>query len=396
VKKLAYAIEFLSLLLLTPFAGLLQLLGRNRRGVAILGWWGSETVGDVAILGQLLGECREIAPDAPLTVVSFDTAITTRTLAELKVSDVTLIPVGIRSGWGIATSRCVIIGGGPLMESPSMVVWAWNARLARIAGARAICYANGIGPVRTERRARAITALARASTYMVLRDEASREWLVTRDSTVPVTVSFDPAFDYVRSRIGGARSDRRKQLALALRMPPPSYLGDVHAGRATEVFLDIVAESLNAVTRTYALPLVGVVMHDGTGDSDDHAVYARLREKLARPDLLKVAAGRQTVEEVVREIAESSAALTVRFHAMIFAMAVGTPFVAVDYARPEGKVSNAAAMVGRERDVITWDALRSEELTSRLQAALKSGTVPVPDLEAARRRRVDALRQALR
>lgn len=396
MKRVAYAIEICLLAVLAPIARTLRLLGGRFRGVAIMGWWGSETVGDVAILGQLLDECREVVPDAPLTVISFDTAITRRTLADLKASQVELAAVGIRSAWAMASSRCVIVGGGPLMESPSMPVWAWSARLARIAGARTLCYANGIGPVRTERTARAITAMARASMRLVLRDEASRAWLAARDPTVHAVVAFDPAFDFVRSRMGAAAPKRRMQLALALRTPPPSYLGEIDSGHATEAFLDIVAEALNTLARTHAVPLIGVVMHDGEGDSDDHAVYARLRPRLARPELLTVQAGRHTLDDAIRTIAQSRAAFTVRFHGMILALATGTPFIAVDYARPEGKVSGATAMVGREENVVLWDALRSQELAHRLQTLLDGNPAAVPDLESARQRRLGALRETLR
>lgn len=396
MKGVAYAVEICVLAVLAPVARTLRLLGWRFSGVAILGWWGSETVGDVAILGQLLDECRQVAPNARLTVISFDTAITRRTLAALEAPDVALAAVGVRSGWAMATSQRVIVGGGPLMESPSMVVWAWSARLARIAGAGILCYANGIGPVRTERTARAIVALTRASTHVVLRDDASRAWLAERDAAVHAIVAFDPAFDFVRGRVGALGPKRRMQLALALRTPPPSYLGDLDAGSATDAFLDLIAESLNALARTHAVPLVGVVMHDGTGHSDDHAMYARLRARLVHPELLTVRPGHHTLDDAIRDIGESRAALTVRFHAMILALASGTPFIAVDYARPEGKVSRAAAMVGHEGDVVTWDALRSAGLTSRLQSLIDGEPAAVPNLEAARQRRVDVLREALR
>jgi polysaccharide pyruvyl transferase WcaK-like protein len=395
VKAGIYAIEIVFLALLAPAVRMCRILGWRPREVVIVGWWGSETVGDVAILGQLLEECREVAPDAPLTVVSFDTKITGQTLLELKASGVVLAAVGICSAWKMATARCVVVGGGPLMESPSLVAWACSARLARVAGARMLCYANGIGPVRTRRSEWAVIALTRAATHVVLRDGASHDWLAARDPAVKVTVAFDPAFDFARSRVACMAQVRRNQVALALRAPPASYLRETDVRRATESFLGLVADSLNMLVGTHPVLLIGVVMHDGTGNSDDHAVYESLRKRLTRPELLTVRSGRHTVDDAVRDIAESRVALTVRFHAMILALATGTPFVAVDYARPEGKATGAAAMVGRERDVIAWDALRSEDLARRLRVLLDGGVSVVPDLQAARLSRVGVLRGAL-
>lgn len=395
MKRFAYAAETGLLALLAPVARAFRLLGWQPRGVAIMGWWGSETVGDIAILGQLLAECREVAPEASLAVVSFDPAVTSRSLASLDASGVALVSVGMRSAWRIAFARCVVIGGGPLMESPSMIVWSWSVGLSRIAGARVLCYANGIGPIRTMRVERAVIALVRRATHVVLRDDDSLKWLLARDQAGRTTVSFDPAFSFARGRIGGAALVRRHQLALALRTPPAAYLDTLDAAAATEAFLDLVADSLNELSRTHLVPLIGVVMHDGTGNSDDHAVYGRLRKKLVRPEMLTVQPGLHTVDDAIRDIAESRAALTVRFHAMILALAVGTPFVAVDYARPHGKISAAATMVARERDVIAWDELDSADLAGRLRMLLDGGPSVIPDLEAARLRRVGVLREAL-
>lgn len=395
MKRIAYAMEVFALLLAALPVRVLRTLGWRPRRVAIIGWWGSETVGDVAILGQLLQECRDAAPRIPLSLVSFNTEITGRTLRELGGPAVALVPVGVVSAWAIAASRCLVIGGGPLMESPSMFAWAWSARLARLAGAKVLCYANGIGPVRSARAACAVTSLVRSATHIVLRDDASRAWLEAHDPTLRPTISFDPAFHFVRNRAGRLVPQRRRQLALALRAPPPAYLGDLDAGRATNAFIECVAASLNALMRNHDVTLVGIVMHDGTGDSNDHALYVELRRHLEKPELLAVRGGHHTVEDAISDLSESAGALTVRFHAMILALATGTPFVAVDYARPHGKISAAAAAVGRDRDVISWDDLRSDDLAIRLETLLRAVPAEVPDLEQERLRRVRVLGEAL-
>ena len=102
MKGLAHAIEIGLLALLAPVARVFRLLGLESKRIAILGWWGSETAGDVAILGQLLHECRELAPGARMTVVSFDAEVTRRTLADLEAAEVAVTSVGIRSAWTIA------------------------------------------------------------------------------------------------------------------------------------------------------------------------------------------------------------------------------------------------------------------------------------------------------
>lgn len=397
MKALGYLLELAVALVLVPFVRLARMLGIVPRRVTIIGWWGSETVGDIAILGQLLTELDLEAPDALPTVVSFDAPLTRASLAQLERQDVRVLPLGMRSAFALVATRAVIVGGGPLLESPSMRLWAWRARVARLAGARVLCYANGIGPLRSARCTAAIAALLRTATTVVVRDEVSVAWVRRHvpERAGDVTRSFDPAYDYVRSEclIGVPRGE---QLALALRTPPANYLGHGDVAGATEAFLDTLSRALDELlARRPSLGLVGIVMHTGHDDSDDHAVYQRLRGKLAQGQRLSVAAGAHTLPAVIAAMQQARAALTVRFHAMIVALATETPFVALDYARPEGKVSAAAADAGVAAHVIAWDALDASELLRRLEQALDAPPPTTADLRWAQDVRRAALRAAL-
>jgi polysaccharide pyruvyl transferase WcaK-like protein len=396
VKRVAHLFELLAAAAFFPVARLGRLVGWHSRRILIVGWWGSETVGDVAILGRLFAECDELAPDAKLTLASFDCEVSRRSLAELGRPDVELLPVGAASGWAAVACRALVYGGGPLMESPSMLPWAVRARLARWAGARVMLYACGIGPVRSARTAGAVRTLVRAATHVVFRDRSSYDW--DRDLSIErrAVVSFDPAFDYATRMRSPNAERRRDRLALALRLPTTGYLGRLDAGRAGEAFLDVVAEALNTLAKERALELVGCTMHTGFAESDDHGVYERLRERLTAPGLLTVARSRHSVADVVRVLETSQAALTVRFHGMIFALATGTPFVAIDYARPSGKVSAAAAMVGRSASVVGWDELTADDLARRLREMLECTRPPPPvNIDDARQARMAVLREAI-
>lgn len=388
MKGLRHALELACAACVVPFAALARALGWNPRGVTIVGWWGSETVGDVAILGQLLAECRMVSPHCPVTVVSFDAALTRASLRELEREDVALRTTGPRSAWALVGCRAQIVGGGPLMESPSMAFWAWRARLARAAGARVVLYGNGIGPVRTTGATRSIVRLLRAASHLVVRDATAQRWCDEHAARRDVARCFDPAFDYVRDR-RPLDVTRRPTLALALRSVPDAYYGAGDATAASERVLVRIAEALDALGQSHDLQFAGIVMQTGFTDSDDAAVYTRLRRHLREPERLQLPAS-CTVDDVARILAGSRGALTMRFHAMIFALATDTPFVAIDYARPTGKVSAAAADVGRAHDVLEFDALDSDALETRLRAMLDGAAPPPLDVS-----RLTAARQAL-
>lgn len=399
MKALAYATEFLYSLLLAPFAHVARLLGYAPQRVTIVGWWGSETIGDIAILGQLLAELSPLCAAKDLRVVSFNASLTRRSLRQLKRTEIAVVPLGLLSALQLVTSRTVIFGGGPLMESPAMRFWAWNARVARFTGARVMLYANGIGPLRTPSPSMAVAVLVHRATHVVLRDSLAQHWAIDYGGRSDAVLSFDPAYDFVRNLgFGASAADgiaRKPHVALGLRTPPASYLGQRDVNAATRQFLLTVAGALDAVAEQRDVEFVGIVMHAGTAESDDHAVYAQLRSLMRRPERLRVAPGEHSIEHAVATLHESRAAFTVRFHAMIFALATDTPVVAVDYARPDGKVSAAAADVGRSADVIAWDDLSAALLTERLLKALDAPAATAPDLGAKSRARRAVLGAAI-
>jgi len=394
VKRIAYLTELMYAALLAPLLHIVRLLGWRPRRVTIVGWWGSETVGDIAILGQLLRELNPICDPRTVCVVSFDASLTRRSLRQLQRSDVEVLPLGLVSAIALVSSRAVIFGGGPLMESPTMRFWRWTVRLARFSGARVMLYANGIGPLRSRAATRAVASIVRDAGFVLLRDSTSQRWAVEHAGCNDTVLGFDAALDYVRTIVKPDVA-RREQIALALRAPPASYLGAGDSTEATQKFISTVAVALDTISEQRDLQFVGVVMHTGRADSDDHEVYRRLQQQMRHSERLTVAPGEHSVHQVVHTLQESRAALTVRFHAMIFALGTETPFVAVDYARPNGKVTAVADDIGRGADVLSWDTLSAELLVTKLLAAYDAGPVAIPDVQSAVSARVAVLRAAV-
>ncbi len=389
-------LELLTAWAMIPVAWAARLLFGSPERLTIVGWWGSETVGDVAILGQLLRECEQVAPSAEIVLVSFRPEITRVTLDELGRPDVRLLPVGPASGRAAVLSRLLIYGGGPLMESPRMLVWAVRTLLARAAGTRVLLYACGIGPIRSGRVELAVKTILRLSDHLILRDRSSLEWAYEVLGPGKGVVSVDPALHYASGTRRKGHPRREDQLALALRFPPSSYLDGADTNESADRLLDVVAEAVNEVMKERALVLVGCVMHTGFEESDDHRVYERLAPRLDRPDRLRVPPGRHTVDQVRREIEVSRALLTLRFHGMILALATETPFVAIDCVRPSGKITATAATFDRTDSVLPWDDMEGRVLAERLRRAMAEPPRAVPDLAEAREIRLRLLRAAMR
>lgn len=396
MKRLWHAVELLAAALLTLPAAVLTRLGFRPPGVTIIGWWGSETVGDVAILGQLLDECTRVAKGRGLRIVSFAPAITRASLDELGRRDVKVVPVGLRSALTLLRSHAVIVGGGPLMESPSMRVWMWRLRLVRIVGAQVVLYGNGIGPVRSAAASKAIRGILDAATHIALRDRASLEWAAPQLRYREAVLCVDPAWSYARARRHAGSPRRQNVLALALRLPGKAYRAPDAEADADERFLATLAAVLNRLAQERELRFEGCVMHEGFADSDDRALYRRLRERLVHPDGLQVASGPHTVAHVIRTMETSAAALTVRFHGFVIAAATETPVVAVDYAAPLGKVSATAELLEQPQAVVRWDQVNEARLHEALRRALDSAPLPASAATLGESARAAMLESALR
>ena len=403
MRLAAYLAEAAIGVLALPAAWLLRLRpggrGKRRPKVVVQGWYGSETAGDVAILGQVLREWEAALAGARLMVASFEPRITRRTLAELGRQDLPVLETGAASAWHQATAACTVFGGGPLMESRSMPFWALRALLARLAGGKVVVHGCGIGPLRSRRGRAWVGWILRLSNRVLLRDRRSAELYPRLLERRPASVSFDPAYDYVRARRPAAPAAAAAEpvLALFLRLPPPVFLHSHDRARAG--FLPLVAAALDRLAEERGARFVGLVMHGDFPESDDAGVYRALAGLLEQPRRLIVPEGYQSFARILSVLAAASAALTVRFHGMIFSLALDKPFLAIDYTVPRGKTRAAAEVVGAAERVIAWQDLGPQTLAHRLDALLDEaaaggdGAAPAGDGFA--RERIAVLRQLM-
>ena len=365
--------------------------GRQRR-VVVTGWYGSETVGDVAILGQVLDEVASLEGEAQLTVTTFEPSRTARSLRELAREDsVALVATGWRSAWCHASADVLVFGGGPLMDSPSMAVWAWRAVGVRLAGGCVVIYACGIGPLRSKLGRAAVRILLRMSRLVIVRDDESAE-AASELGRSPDAVTLDPAFDFAAMRpVGPGPSG--DFIVTMLRVPSIPYLPSSASVEAVrKVLVTEFALGLDLIAET-GLVVHGLIMNVDGAD-DDRLLLEAIRARMHHGDSLVVADGHHSVDHVVSTLANARVALTVRFHGLVFAAARAVPFVAIDYTEPSGKVGAAAAAFGRQSDVVPLRALDGRELARRVVAAAQGERLqPLPGLPSRREGRESAWRR---
>jgi polysaccharide pyruvyl transferase WcaK-like protein len=347
----------------------------------ICGWYGTETLGDKAILGGVIAAARRVRPDVIVDVASLEPYVshmTSRQMPDLGVDRV-LGPAEARKAVQAGNYEMVAVGGGPLM---SPVPWCTHLLElisdARRVGAKTVVAGCGVGPLFVKHRNAAIQHLLELADEVVLRDRASVECAkndlgVTR----PCASGLDPAFIWIRDHLSPAVERNPNQILLALRdWPISEFAASMNRADARKLKARFQAElrcMLETLIRENAsLHIVPFCMHKYSVGGDDRLFYRRLLADF--PEILARLDDRhRTPAEDLQTIARSRAIFAMRFHSVVFALGTATPFVAIDYTMG-GKIQGLLNDVGEIGRLISIKDFDGRRAAAQLLAAASSVT----------------------
>lgn len=333
--------------------------------ILITGWYGTETVGDKAILGELLHTYKAAFPDAQLQVTSLYPFITKRTLKELAFEAEVVPLYGKESLAAAYNASMVVMGGGPLMELESLAIPLWLFKIAKHAGKRAVVNGCGIGPLKSERMKEAVREILRMADEVTLRDAASCKWALT-EAGVEAVLTDDPVIGYLRriyppqKRAYGGN----KILACFLREITEEYNpcstreGFLEWRRALEAGL---AENIRRYCIKYGLTPHFYAMHNFVVGGDDRDFNYRFADEYFK-DMEHWVDNRLTdIDKVADVMCQSGMVLCMRYHSAVFADTLGANYIPVDYTsggkvdafvRSRGMVPLSASEITRDPDAL--------------------------------------------
>ena len=146
------------------------------RRVLITGWYGTETVGDKAILGGIMDEYESRYGTVEFTVSSLHPLVTHRTLKELGRAGSVLPVYSGKFLKACAAVDEVVMGGGPLMGLEVLAIPLWAFMVARQHGVKTTVCGCGMGPLESERHTNTVTRILNLADEVTLRDDASVRW----------------------------------------------------------------------------------------------------------------------------------------------------------------------------------------------------------------------------
>ena len=328
----------------------------KKRKVLICGWYGTETLGDKAILGGVINALYVSLETMELHLASLEPYIcqmTIQQMPELEGCELHSIPEAIQ----IAGSMdLVVFGGGPLMalqQLADMLAIFQQAVEAKVPTLIAGC---GVGPLGDSYYNDAIKYLLLQASHRIYRDQKSREIAQTLGvDTTSDQVAEDPAFTWLRSCISDEdryHTDvlKHKTLLLGLRdWPYSEYAHNLSRSESQLLksrFEGEVIKALEQLVEKYPnLKIIPFPMCTNHIGNDDRWFYRRLfRNANKIHDSLDLTYLRAEISpvEAVNVFKSASIALTMRFHSLVFALSSCVPTVAIDYTLGRGKVKSLA------------------------------------------------------
>ena len=344
----------------------------TQQRILLCGWYGTETLGDKAILGGIVHIVRRRWPDMAVDLASLEpyvSRMTVRQMPELGIDRV--LTLGEAFAHASESQYCAVaIGGGPLMSS---IPWCTHLleifAAAKQAGSKCLIVGCGIGPLYVEYRNAAIKYLLEVADEVVLRDRGSVN--VARDRLKverKLEVALDPAFIWIRQHATSAER-KPKQILLALRNWPieefAAHMDRTHAEQIKAEYERELVTMIEEILRIDpSLKLIPFCMHKYAVGGDDRIFYRRLLRQF--PAIVSRLDNRhRTPGEDLELIARSRAVLAMRFHSVVFSLATNTPFLAVDYTLG-GKIAGLLDDVGASDSLVPIDRFDGKSIATRL------------------------------
>lgn len=332
--------------------------------ILIAGWYGTETVGDKAILAGIVQHYQKIhGEDLNVKIASIYPYVTERTLQELGLQG-EVIPVYDRAFIDQASiSDELIMGGGPLMDMESMSIPMMVVRLARKFNKKSTIFGCGLGPLTQQKYIRTAQYIVQHADEVKLRDQKSvelaRKWTGRSD----IEHSGDPASDYMlklKSEIG--TKEKKPILACFLREWPQEYFqGDAREfEQLKDTFEKNLADHIKNICKEFHLTPAFYSMHTFTVGGDDRAFYRRFLKKYFPDHAYQFNSFPSSVESIATAMTESSINLCMRYHSVLFAHELDTQYIAVDYTGG-GKIKGFLTDVGKMSSYVSVNALASDK-----------------------------------
>ena len=356
-------------------AGLLRLRKHQFSGrqgtykVLITGWYGTETVGDKAILGQIVHHYQQKHESVEFYISSMYPFVTRKTISELQISAHVVSTNDIAFSLACAYCDETVMGGGPLMGIDALSIPWWAFEVARKFKRKTVVFGCGIGPLTNAEHVKAVKRILRIASKINVRDEQSLSLGKQLSGRSDIVNIGDPARKYVIQQNKEIQAEKKgNTLACFLRAWTKEYQGD-HDAREFEAikesFEQNLADYIKELCAKHKLTPVFYPMHTFVVGNDDRDFNRKFAKKYFSNVEHQVHSRNTSVRLTIEAMKQSSMNLCMRFHSVLFAHTLNTDFIAIDYTNG-GKIKGYLTDHQATDKMISLHDLASSDTVSSL------------------------------
>jgi polysaccharide pyruvyl transferase WcaK-like protein len=320
--------------------------------ITIIGWYGTETIGDRAILSGLFSIFNKVYNNFEIKLGSLYPFFSKRTIYEDSSLWKEIIGEDIKIelfdskkyvelDFAIQESDLLVMGGGPLMDIDELFMVEYAFKKAKKLGRKTALLGCGIGPLLYKQYRKSVLKIVKYSDLIILRDSKSKDILkdIVKDfreslNTDNIFTSIDPSVECVLEYKKLNIKKQKEYISINLRKFPSNYgkeQKDVD-GRLVK-FIRNVAEKYN--NRDVKL----IPMHYFHIGNDDRAFLNYIALELQKNNIM-VQNKNLTLKETIMIYQDAYFNIGMRFHSVVLqTIASGKNYI-LDYTQPEkGKIS---------------------------------------------------------
>ena len=318
--------------------------------ITIIGWYGTETLGDRAILGGIINVLSHAFGDIEINLGSIFPFFSERTVNEdsdfFEKMTGKKIPISIfdskipkKLKFAVKNSDILIMGGGPLMHIKELYMVNYAFKKAKKYGKKAIIFGCGIGPISNKKYQKTLIPILKNSDIIFLRDNKSLDTLskITGGTQViktkKVIVSHDPA---VIPCLYYKENNDRKQAdytAVNLRKFPILY-------SKKELNVDsMIIDFLNKLSENKSQKIKLVPMHYFSAGNDDREYFYYLLNRINDKSKFEIQNFPLNLQQTIQTFADAEINIGMRYHSVVFQTLTNGNNYIIDYTDPlKGKI----------------------------------------------------------
>ena len=340
--------------------------------ITVIGWYGTETIGDRAILLGIIAELNDVYPNFELNLGSLYPFFTERSLSEDydlikefigRDINITMFNSRNTKELDVAVKNCdmLVMGGGPLMHIHTLFMVEYAFKMAKKWKKKSMIFGCGVGPIHKKMHQKSMLKIFDYASAIVLRDSLSFETYQNlrqkfkHKGKKQIGIALDPAvrclLDFKERSYMAEKEE--PYIAVNYRRFPGEYADKELGPKVHNKLVKHLEKIANDQPETEILLVPMHYFHIGNDDR------AYLNEFVLNSELKNVEVQNEVLSlfKTMLNFNFAKVNIGMRFHSVVFqTILAGNNFV-LDYTEPKiGKIA------GFLTDINAWDFYKNRYL----------------------------------